>query len=74
MFNLSLSKFNAGSEYPDLLYMGRLNLSAVLKYSKIEPYAKNMKIPYNVKIEYFVRGVVPYVEIKCFDTYTMDVL
>ena len=72
MFNLTLSNFN--NRQDDLLYLGRLNLASVLKFQKIEPYPKNQKVPYNVKIEYFVRGLVPHISIKCFDTYTMDVL
>jgi len=68
MLNLTLKTFNNGQD--DLLYMGRLQLPTVIKYSKIEPYSNKLKQNYNTKIEYFVRGTVPCVLIKCFDTYT----
>ena len=72
MFNLTLSNFNNRKD--DLLYLGRLQLPAVIKYSKIEPYPNKQKINFNVKIEYFIRGVIPTILIKAFDCYTMEVL
>ena len=72
MFNLTLSNFNDRAD--DLLYLGRLQLAAVIKYSKIEPYPNKAKIGFNVKIRYFVRGMIPTILIKAFDCYTMEVL
>lgn len=72
MFNLSLTHFNRCED--DLLYLGRLHLNSVIVYSKIEPYVKNSKIPYNVKIEYFIKGLIPQITIKAFSTYQMEVM
>ena len=72
MFNLSLSHFNRGED--DLLYLGRLYLNPVIGYSKIEPFSKNNKIPYNIKIEYFIKGLTPQISIKAFSTYQMEVM
>lgn len=72
MFNLTLSKFN--NKEHDLLYLGRLQLGMVIKFSKVEPQKRRQKINYNVKIEYYVRGEIPMLVIKAFDCYSIEVL
>lgn len=72
MFNLTLSNFNHRRD--DVLYLGRLQLASPMGFSKIEPtYATNSP-SFNVKIEYFVRGMIPTLQIKAFDSYSMEVL
>ena len=72
MFNLTLRTSN--NRRDDLLYMGRIHLAVPIHYSKIEAYAKQASQAFNLKVEYFVRGMVPTVLIKAFDSKTMEVL
>jgi len=72
MFNLSLSNFNNRKD--DLLYLGRLRFPTPLGFSKIEPVNGTLAPAYNVKIEYFVRGLMPTVLVKAFDCNNMEVL
>ena len=72
MFNLTLSRFNNRKD--DLLYLGRLQLASPINFSKIEPTKGSHSPCYNVKIEYFVRGMIPTLLIKAFDSSSMEVL
>lgn len=72
MFNLTLSNFNNRKD--DLLYLGRLQLASPLGYSKIEPTKGSAMPAFNVKIEYYIRGVVPTLLIKAFDVRSPEVL
>lgn len=72
MFNLTLSNFN--NRQDDLLYLGRLQLASPMGFSKIEPIRSTGSSSFNLKIEYFVRGMIPTLLIKAFDSYTMEVL
>jgi hypothetical protein len=72
MFNLTLSNFNNRKD--DLLYLGRLVLCSPLGFSKIEPTKGLIAPAYNVKIEYYVHGVIPTLLIKAFDVRTLEVL
>lgn len=72
MFNLTLSNFNNRAD--DLLYLGRLQLASPISASKIEPAKGAWSPGYNVKIEYFVQGMVPTLLVKAFDSRSMEVL
>ena len=72
MFNLTLTTFNSRKE--DLLYLGRLQLTTPIGFSKIEPTKRARPCSYSVKIQYFVRGMVPILQIKAFDSRSPEVL
>ena len=72
MFNLTLSNFNHRRD--DVLYLGRVQLASPIGFSKIEPTHPTNSPSFNVKIEYFVRGMIPTLQIKAFDSYSMEVL
>lgn len=70
MLDLTLRTYNRRQD--DLLYLGRLHLGHIIRYDKIEPTKRRRKQAYNVKIEYYIRGVIPTIIIKAFDTYSME--
>jgi len=72
MFNLTLSNFNNRKD--DLLYLGRLALASPIGYSKVEPLKGSRAPGYHVKIEYFVRGMIPTILVKAFDSGSTEVL
>ena len=72
MCNLTLSNFNNRDD--DLLYLGRLRLAYPISESKIVLCKGAPHAAYNVKIQYCVRGVVPTLSVKAFDSLTMEIL
>lgn len=77
MFNLTLENFNGKNE--DLLYLGRLQLNRMLKFSKVDSVNHNSLLNkhkdfYNVKIEYFFKGAVPTISVKAFSSHTPEMI
>lgn len=68
--DMTLTTYNHRED--ELLYLGRLNLLSIIRYDKIQPINKLMKEKYNVKIIYFVRGIVSSIIIKLHDRYSEE--
>jgi len=71
MFNLNLSTFN--NRQDDLLYLGRLQLANPVSHSKIEQLKGAHQPCYNVKVKYYVSGMIPTLSVMAFDSISMSV-
>lgn len=68
--DMTLSTYNNRDD--EILFLGKLELLCIIRYDKIQPMRKLNKEKYNVKIQYFVRGMVSTILIKIHDRYSEE--